>query len=252
MINQNKHEFALYWQALSKSVAVNAVITITDDAVVHRIVHVLRLQIGAMLILFNQERNAQVLVHAITKKQVSVEVVAVHANHMHEPEITFGLPLLRREALHEAVYGLTELGVNCIQLVHTHKVQRAWAGAHELERARNVMIAAAEQSKNFAFPELHAPITLEELAKNNRARAEHRLFFDPAGQSMSTVVAALQQEEKLHKKELLILIGPEGDLTQEEKQVLARNDFTFCALTPTVLRAQQAAIVSTGIVRSLL
>ncbi len=51
---------------------------------------------------------------------------------------------------------------------------------------------------------------------------------------------------------LVICSGPEGDLTCEEKRMLADANFLFCALTPTVLRAQQAVAVGLGSFRSLM
>ena len=43
------------------------------------------------------------------------------------------------------------------------------------------------------------------------------------------------------------MIGPEGDLTMQEKDLLKERDVQFLRLTPTVLRAQQAVAVSMGI-----
>ena len=45
-------------------------------------------------------------------------------------------------------------------------------------------------------------------------------------------------------------VGPEGDLTQEEKDYLKQQGFVFCRLTPTVLRARQAVALGLGILRS--
>ncbi len=50
----------------------------------------------------------------------------------------------------------------------------------------------------------------------------------------------------------MAVIGPEGDLTKEEKAYLKEQGFLFCALTPTVLRAQQAVALGLGILRSYL
>ena len=47
-------------------------------------------------------------------------------------------------------------------------------------------------------------------------------------------------------------VGPEGDLTLEEKAYLKQLGFVFCALTPTVLRAQQAVALGLGVLRSYL
>ena len=48
----------------------------------------------------------------------------------------------------------------------------------------------------------------------------------------------------------MLLIGPEGDLALQEKELVA-GKMQFCALTPTILRASQAAALSIGIVRSV-
>ena len=42
------------------------------------------------------------------------------------------------------------------------------------------------------------------------------------------------------------------DLTEQEKNLLQDQGFLFCALTPTILRAQQAVALSAGLIRSLL
>jgi 16S rRNA U1498 N3-methylase RsmE len=48
------------------------------------------------------------------------------------------------------------------------------------------------------------------------------------------------------------MVGPEGDLAATEKTELKRAQFTFCALTPTVLRAVDAIRIGAGMLRSLL
>ena len=53
-------------------------------------------------------------------------------------------------------------------------------------------------------------------------------------------------------KQISLMVGPEGDLTMDEKELLKERDVQFLCLTPTVLRAQQAVAVSLGIFRSLL
>ena len=49
-----------------------------------------------------------------------------------------------------------------------------------------------------------------------------------------------------------MLVGPEGDLTHEEKQFVDDHGFIFCKLTPTIMRAHQAVAVGLGVLRSML
>ena len=56
------------------------------------------------------------------------------------------------------------------------------------------------------------------------------------------------------KKEKLptnIIIGPEGDLSDEEYEKLRKNHITECALAPQILRAETAAIAGVAMLESL-
>lgn len=52
-------------------------------------------------------------------------------------------------------------------------------------------------------------------------------------------------------QELILMVGPEGDLIPEKK-LLVHAGFTFCSLTPTVLRSVQAIALGLGMFRSVL
>lgn len=243
-----KHLFALHHDDLADeiaNVAIGKEFTIADPDLAHRIVSILRLAIGESLILFDRDMHATVcLSGSVKNKLVKVVLKDKNKNKIGAPEIIFLLPLLKKEALETALYSLTELGVNTIQLVYTQKSQQRWV-EKEFERAQKIIIAAAEQSKNFGYPQLIAPQSIS-------SRLEHlpheckKLFFDPAGISLDIQLAQL----KNIKQPIILAIGPEGDLMSEEKELLKQAGFSFTALTRTVLRASQAAALAAGIIRS--
>ena len=55
----------------------------------------------------------------------------------------------------------------------------------------------------------------------------------------------------MKKTSFSIFLGPEGGLTEKELDELKQAQVTFFKLTPTILRARQAAILSVGFLRSL-
>ena len=252
MPERNKHEFALYINSLSSlmaSVPVGGDLCITSEEIYHRIVNVLRLPMGDELILFNRAMNIRCILRTFRgKKEIDVQVLAKEHNPVSTPKITMIIPLLKREMLDDAVYSAVETGVNSIQLVATQKAQRRWGGDKELSRLQRVMIAAAEQSKHFAFPELLAPIPFDVLLDTVRTSAGPKLFFDPNGKPLLSVLYDIQKQLP---QELSLMVGPEGDLTPDEKNQLQDTGFTFCKLTPTILRAQQAVAISSGLFRSI-
>ena len=53
-------------------------------------------------------------------------------------------------------------------------------------------------------------------------------------------------------EKIVLIIGPEGDLTSDEQTALAEHHVLNMQLTPTVLRSFQAVTVALGALRSLL
>ena len=108
------------------------------------------------------------------------------------------------------------------------------------------MRAAAEQSKQFVLPKLYPIIPLEMKVYPPTVT---KLFFDPAGILLKEALIYIEQKRS---DEIVACVGPEGDLTYEEKLKLTDQGFIFCALTPTILRAHQAVTIGLGVLRSLL
>ena len=245
-----KHQFALYASTITSLVSAlthGQSFTITDSDLIHRMITILRLTVGESLVLFDQKTQAKVTItNTVKNKSVQVTLDGKQSNHSYQPQLTFLLPLLKKEALETALYSLTEVGVNQIQLLTTQKSQQKWT-PKEHERAHKIIIAAAEQSKNFAFPALLAPISIAQLPASKDH--EHKLFFDPAGK---TLASCLQNIQELKSGNIILAIGPEGDLTVEEKEKMKAAGFIFCSLTPTILRACQAAALSAGVIRSII
>lgn len=248
----NQHEFAFFAEHVTRmlsSFSVGSLIQISDPDLFHRIARVVRLEIGQVFILFDRKFHMQLEVRSFDGKQIEGVVLCAEKNRQLVPEATFWLPLLKRDQFQNALYSLAECGSNSVQPVITEKVQRRWGGQKERARSLRIMAVAAEQSKHFAFPELNDPRGFEECCELVQASDATKLFFDPLGQPVSSVLHFLSVQEP---RELILVIGPEGDLTQQEKEMLQGCGFAFCALTPTILRAQQAVSLAIGLFRSFL
>ncbi len=242
-----KHQFALYVESLSQEPGLlrpGSSFVISDSELIHRITTVLRLQQSDEIILFDSTGHAFVTIKDLSKKRIVCSVQSYQKNQVLEPAITVLLPLLRREAFEEAVYSTVELGASAVQPVITAKAQRSWGGAKEKERVHRIMIAAAEQSKNFSLPTLHDPVELAQAVEEVSALPT-KLFFDPTGSPLIPLLHTLQEKPTA----VACMIGPEGDLLEDEKALLKKNKFQFAALTPTILRAQQALVVGLGALR---
>jgi 16S rRNA (uracil1498-N3)-methyltransferase len=243
-----KHEFALYVESLSRIMPPenSDILSVSDEKIIHRIVHVLRLVPQDCCIFFDRHVYALVKIVELRKKDILCVVQYQHKTTPFQPRIIFLLPVLKRDNFETALYSLTELGVNTIQLIFTHKTTHQWSNQLDADRAQRIIIAAAEQSKNFAYPELENPLFLNEALK--KYHDSSKLFFDPAGKPLCDVIEHVRLEMP---QNIVLCVGPEGDLQEAEKKIMKEQGFIFCALTSTVIRSVQAAALAAGLIRSL-
>jgi len=240
-----KHRFAFFIQKVSK-VIIQEECFISDLPLLHRLTHVLRLKVGDEIMLFDREAYVVAAITLIAKKKLRATLLEYKKNTYLKPELHLLLPVLKKDALSDAVYSAVEVGASTIQLVYTDKSQRTLS-SHELDRLERVAISAAEQSKRFAFPEIKETIPFMDAIDS--CSTSMCIFFDPRG---ITVQEQLEAYRHGSQQSITLLMGPEGDLSLQEKKLLKQAGWSFCALTPTVLRAVQAVAVGLGVFRSLL
>lgn len=237
-IKSDKHIFSFYYLLLQSTDHTRLIVT--EESFVHRLYHVLRYQVGDECKLFNKELHAYVIIQEISKKNIIFTIKNIQKNRIFHPNIVLLLPILKKESLEEAVYNAVVAGVSVIQLVVTQKCHRYKLLLNEFERLLKIVIAACEQSHYYDVPLLHAPLTLEQALATY---SSNKLFFaDPNGLTFSKIVWT---------SNILLIIGPEGDLTSVEKDILQQHSVQLFSLTPTILRSQEAVLLSIGMIRSI-
>lgn len=172
------------------------------------------------------------------KRNVTLEVVERLRPREDVPDFWLCPALLKKDRFDLVLEKATELGVRRIQPVIT---RRCVADKLNAERARTIVIEAAEQCARTALPELGEPAKLEALLRD--WPADRTLFFAdelggvPAAQAFSgsTGPAAL-------------LIGPEGGFDDSERELLrAHRQVKPITLGPRILRGETAAIAATAL-----
>lgn len=239
----DKHVFAFYYENINDISR-----GISDTDIIHRITTVLRLEAGESVIFFNKSTHVRCTIQEISKKKITVTILEQQANNILTPAIHWLLPVLEREAFEEALYALAAMGATSIQPIITKKSRQQWGKPADLERANRIMISAAEQSKQFVIPDIKPTILLENIQITHKQH-QIKIFFDASGNPAFDIITRVIKAET---KEIVCLIGPEGDLIAQEKEQVVLSGFIACALTPTILRASHAATVGMGILRSLL
>jgi len=245
------HEFALYTHEVETlgSYPVRSEFILADKELTRRITSVIRAKAGSTLMLFNDQMNVRCSVLSVTKHEIRLVMLEIHHNRPLAPTLHWLLPILEKPAFEEAITQLTVLGVSTITPIITKKVHRTTISHNEYERLARLMIAAREQSKQFVLPTINKIAHINDLpsilAKHTTAaRLAFAVNGKPANELIDTLTTRIPTE-------IVAVIGPEGDLTDAEYQLLREHNFQSYQLTPTILRSELAATLATGLLRSL-
>lgn len=211
----------------------------------HYLAHVLRLQPGAAILLFNgRDGEWQASLKAVTKKGVVLDVG--HQTRAQEPltAITYAFAPLKHARLDYMMQKAVEMGAGALVPVLTQHTQGARING---ERMRANVIEAAEQCGVLAVPPVLAEI---KLAPFLAARTpDDTLIFADEDADLSAGLDALPA---LRGKPMTVLVGPEGGFSAEERALLLQQPRVVrLNLGPRILRADTAAVAGLAIVQSI-
>lgn len=202
----------------------------------HHLAGVLRARPGETVTLFDgrgHEAAAEVL--STGGRRARVRVVAVEPNERGARvavEVAFAVPRpARAEWLFE--HG-TEVGIAAFRPIRTARA-RTPPGPSRRERWRRLVIAAAGQCGRGRLPEIHTPLSLEELAARTGLPGE-RYVVDPRA---ATPLGPARSPSAL------LVVGPEGGFAEEELATLAAAGFAFRHLGDLILRTETAVLAGT-------
>lgn len=247
-MRDQKHNFAFYYQELAANFKLVAQLTISNQELVHRVTKVLRLQVGDELILFDKRQSLTGIISLIDKKSFMLEQIRWHQATSLVPEITLALGVLKKENFENALYSCVELGASHIKPIIFSKCAPQKLNFERLEK---ILISAAEQSKNFNLPILQEPVYFSSFLESVRQNQDLTyIYCDVAGKNMLELVEKIKKQVN---PRIVLIVGPEGDLTNLEKEsLITQQNVLAMRLTPTILRSFQAVTVALGSLRSLL
>ena len=223
---------------VTQELAAGAGLTI-EGPQAHYLARVMRVAAGDTVVLCDDltgEWAARVT--SADKRSVSLVAETMLRPREQVPDFTLCAALLKKDRFDLVLEKACELGVRTIQPVLT---RRCVADKLNLERARSILIEAAEQCARTALPELLAPVKLDVLLKGWPESCA--LFFadENGGEN------AAQQFGK-HVGSAALLTGPEGGFDEAERAaVRAVPSARAITLGPRVLRGETAAIAGVAL-----
>ena len=205
----------------------------------HYIKNVMRLKAGDKISLFNSqdgEWDVKILDQGKIFTEFKVEKLSRPLSN--EKNIWLAFSPIKKVPQDLMIQKTTELGIQkFIPLLCERSVVREI----NIKRTEKIITEACEQSNRITVPKIQELQMLDEFIKNFPDDGKI-VFCDINSQSKDLY-------NKLSKKNpICILIGPEGDFSEEERQFITNyKNVISITLGKNILRAETAAIASTTI-----
>lgn len=216
-----------------------------DDA--HHMSRVMRMTIGDQVIVCNEDKSC----YYATIKQIKDQEIEVTLDSMIEAqtelpiEVTIAQGLPKGDKFEWVIQKATECGASeFIPLEMERSVVKldAKKAGKKIERWNKIAKEAAEQSHRQMVPTVTSVQTLKQLLA--QASQYDICLFAYEETAKQGELAQLKQTLSTienHKK-LLVIVGPEGGISEKEEVLLLESGFKPCALGPRILRTETAPI----------
>lgn len=209
---------------------------------------VLRLKPGAALLLFDgsgSEFEAQL--QSQKGRSARVQVGAARKARSESPlRVALAQGISRGERMDFTLQKAVELGVaEIMPLLTERSVVRLDAGQAARKQAhwQQVVSGACEQSGRVRVPAVHAPLGLREFMAKFPLSGLGLLLDPDADSSIKNLPAP-------ECNQVVLLVGPEGGLSEAETAAARQAGFTAMSLGPRVLRTETAALVALSLLQA--
>jgi 16S rRNA (uracil1498-N3)-methyltransferase len=168
------------------------------------------------------------------------------------PPVYVALAILKRKAMEWAVQKLAELGAGGVIPLLTQRGVVKTPAAHwstKVERWRQIAMEAVRQCRGVTAPDVAMPTSVKQLGEMLATGQVRWLVLDPQAPKDHALRDALNSGAP---EGAGIIVGPEGDFTDDEKQILIGAGALPVSLGPRVLRSETAAVVACALVMHLL
>jgi len=212
----------------------------------HHLSRVLRIEPGQELLLSDGKGSwSRVRVSSLDKKSVSVTVLETGSQRALAITITVIQALTKGDRAKEAIELLTEAGVDVIiPWQSSRSIGRAEAG---IEKLQTTARESSKQSRRFWIPEVREVATTASVMGVIAAADLAIVLHESATMKFSDALMGLEGISSV-----VIVVGPEGGLTDEELAVMQGAGGKVVLLGRPILRSAHAGIAAISAVSAAL
>ncbi len=207
-----------------------------DKSQSHYVTKVMRLKIGDNISLFNTSGEWEAKILNISKNIVEFKIIKQLRSKKNEKELWLAFSPIKSNYFNFMIQKATELGVTkFIPIIFDRSVVRKI----NKERLKKIIIEAAEQSNRIDIPLIENTQNLKSFLNNKM-----NLIFADLNSNNKKI-----DLKKLKKNPICLIIGPEGDFSEKEReQILFFDEVQSIKINENILRSETAVISALSII----
>jgi 16S rRNA (uracil1498-N3)-methyltransferase len=187
---------------------------------------------------------ANVQVTEVTKRSLETMVLEVGRQEPLEIKFTVVQALPKSDRAKEAVELLTEAGADVIV---PWLANRSISRTEVISKFATTAREASKQSRRLFIPQLHETVKEKGVVELIKSADLALVFHESAQVKLSEIITP-----QTKAKNVLIVIGPEGGITEEELATFAAAGAHVAGLGRPILRSAHAGLAALSAVNSLL
>ena len=219
----------------AKSLSINLTDKL-DKSQSHYVSKVMRLKEKEVFSLFNSSGEWEAKIANINKSIVEFKVTKQLRQKENTIDLWLAFSPIKSNYFNFMIQKATELGVTkFLPIIFERTIVRKI----NKERLEKVIIEAAEQSNRITVPSIEDPQKLKSFLNNDMD-----LIFTDLNTTNTKI-----DIKKLTTKPTCVIIGPEGDFSEEEREEILRfNDVQPIKINENILRSETAVISALSII----
>lgn len=220
-----------------------------DSRQIHHIRNVLRLKTKSELVIFDDRDNEySASIEEIQAQKVILKIKKkTKRSELSRLKISVACAIPKKSKMDEIVDKLTQLGVDRVIPLETERVIVKITGKKRdlrIERWRRVALSACKQSQRKQLPVIEPIKSMSELFAQS---VTYDLKLIPTLDGQRKPLKEVLRQAK--PKNILVLIGPEGDFTKDELALAEQNSCIPVSLGELTLRVDTACLAAVSFIR---
>ena len=215
-----------------------------DKSQSHYVNKVMRVKVNETFSLFNESVEWEAKIKEISNGIVGFIITKQLRQKENSKEIWLAFSPIKSNYFNFMIQKATELGVTKFIPVIT---DRTIVRKINYERVENITIEASEQANRLLVPKVEKIQNLKSFLEKNNNKIN--IIFGDINTKNQKLDPKIQKEGK----PICIIIGPEGDFTEAEReQILNFKDVQSLKINDNILRTETAAISALSIINYFL